>query len=63
MFIYLGFLGMGYFNVNGNQVLFDFLVVLMWIKENIVFFDGDLNRVILFGYGYGVVFVNFFLFV
>lgn len=63
MSIYLGFLGTGHPNANGNQALLDLLAVLTWIKENIASFDGDPNRVTLFGHGHGAALVNFLLFV
>ncbi|XP_022343472.2 neuroligin-4, Y-linked-like isoform X4 [Crassostrea virginica] len=59
----LGFLGTGHPNANGNQALLDLLAVLTWIKENIASFDGDRNRVTLFGHGHGAALVNFLLFV
>ncbi|XP_061171369.1 neuroligin-2-like isoform X2 [Saccostrea echinata] len=59
----LGFLGTGHPNANGNQALLDLLAVLTWIKENIASFDGDPNRVTLFGHGHGAALVNFLLFV
>lgn len=59
----IGFLGTGHPNANGNQALLDLLAVLTWIKENIASFDGDRNRVTLFGHGHGAALVNFLLFV
>lgn len=60
---FTGFLGTGHPNANGNQALLDLLAVLTWIKENIASFDGDPNRVTLFGHGHGAALVNFLLFV
>ncbi|KAK3095941.1 hypothetical protein FSP39_021115 [Pinctada imbricata] len=57
----LGFLSTGDRNANGNQALLDLLAVLTWIKDNIASFDGDPNRVTLFGHGHGAALVNFLM--
>lgn len=45
----LGFLGTGQKDCPGNNGLKDQVMVLQWIKENILAFGGDPKRVTIFG--------------
>lgn len=45
----LGFLSTGQEDCPGNNGLKDQVVVLKWIKENILAFGGDPDRVTIFG--------------
>jgi len=53
-----GFLSTNDANANGNYALLDLLAVLQWLKQNIGEFRGDVNRITLFGHGYGAALVN-----
>ncbi|KAK3095716.1 hypothetical protein FSP39_017981 [Pinctada imbricata] len=53
-----GFLSTADRKANGNQALLDLLAVLTWIKDNIISFDGDPNRVTLFGHRHGAALIN-----
>ncbi|KAK3589992.1 hypothetical protein CHS0354_035020 [Potamilus streckersoni] len=57
----LGFLSTGDANARGNYALLDLLAILSWIKDNIMAFGGDKDRVTLFGHGHGAALVNIFL--
>ena len=56
-----GFLSLGHPHCNGNQGLWDQLLVLKWVKENIAAFGGDENNVTLIGHGSGSVCASFHL--
>ncbi|KAL3846391.1 hypothetical protein ACJMK2_017388 [Sinanodonta woodiana] len=56
-----GFLSTGDANARGNYALLDLLAILSWIKDNIMAFGGDKERVTLFGHGHGAALVNIFL--
>lgn len=49
----LGFLSTDDHNSIGNYGLYDQILALKWIRENILFFGGDPSRVTLFGQGAG----------
>ncbi|KRF97976.1 uncharacterized protein Dwil_GK21434 [Drosophila willistoni] len=51
----LGFLSTGDINMPGNYGLKDQELALKWVRDNIAYFDGDRNRVTLFGHGAGAV--------
>lgn len=45
----------------GNYGFFDQVIVLNWVKDNIVNFGGDLDVIIIVGYSVGVVDVGFYV--
>jgi acetylcholinesterase len=57
----LGFLALGTPEVPGNAGLFDQLLALEWVQNNIHYFDGDPNNVTLFGESAGSVSVSMHL--
>ncbi|XP_052783735.1 neuroligin-4, Y-linked-like isoform X2 [Mya arenaria] len=58
----LGFLQTGDNKAEGNYALWDLIAILYWVKDNIAKFNGDPNRVTLFGHGHGAALVNLLLF-
>ncbi|XP_022343841.2 neuroligin-4, X-linked-like isoform X5 [Crassostrea virginica] len=58
----LGFLNTGHSTAQGNQALMDILAVLQWVQDNIRAFNGDPNKVTLFGHGHGAALVNILTF-
>ncbi|CAL1530991.1 unnamed protein product, partial [Lymnaea stagnalis] len=54
----LGFLSTGDHSAMGNYALLDVTQALLWLKENIPSFNGDPNKVTLFGHGSGAAIVN-----
>lgn len=56
-----GFLSMGVPSCPGNQGLWDQLLALKWVKENIAAFGGDENNVTLLGHGSGSVCASYHL--
>lgn len=40
----------------------DILAVLQWVQDNIAAFNGDPNKVTLFGHGHGAALVNILMF-
>ena len=57
-----GFLNTGHSTAQGNQALMDILAVLQWVQDNIRAFNGDPNKVTLFGHGHGAALVNILTF-
>ncbi|CAF3296288.1 unnamed protein product [Rotaria socialis] len=57
----LGFLFLDRPDAPGNQGLYDQVLALEWIHHNIVYFDGDSQRITLFGESAGAVAVGFHL--
>ncbi|XP_064638638.1 acetylcholinesterase-like isoform X2 [Lineus longissimus] len=57
----LGFLALGTTEVPGNAGLFDQLMALEWVQNNIEFFGGDPDNVTLFGESAGSVSVSMHL--
>ena len=57
----LGFFALGHPNAPGNAGLFDQLMGLEWVQQNIRFFGGDPNNVTLFGESAGSVSVSLHL--
>ncbi|KAK0040275.1 neuroligin-4 X-linked, partial [Biomphalaria pfeifferi] len=57
----LGFLSTGDQSAMGNYALLDVIQALLWLKENIPSFNGDPQRVTLFGHGTGAAIVNLLL--
>lgn len=58
----IGFLNTGHSSAQGNQALMDILAVLQWVQDNIAAFNGDPNKVTLFGHGHGAALVNILMF-
>ncbi|GFU21170.1 neuroligin-4, X-linked, partial [Nephila pilipes] len=50
---YLGFLATGDTNSPGNYGILDQIAALDWVKQNIDVFDGDPNKITVFGSGAG----------
>ncbi|XP_052830587.1 neuroligin-4, X-linked [Octopus bimaculoides] len=57
----LGFLSTGDGTASGNYATLDQIAALHWLKENIESFNGDKQRVTLFGHGHGAALVNLLL--
>lgn len=57
----LGFLSTGDSTASGNYATLDQIAALHWLKENIESFNGDKQRVTLFGHGHGAALVNLLL--
>ncbi|XP_012341896.2 acetylcholinesterase-like [Apis florea] len=55
----LGFLYLKHRNAAGNAAMRDQLMVLEWVRDNIVAFGGDPNQVTLFGQSAGSASVNY----
>ncbi|KAH9512312.1 Neuroligin-2 [Bulinus truncatus] len=55
------FLSTGDPSALGNYALLDVIQALLWLKENIPSFNGDPQRVTLFGHGTGAAIVNLLL--
>lgn len=51
----LGFLNAGVADAPGNVALYDQIMALTWVKENIEFFGGNPSQVVLFGQSAGAI--------
>ena len=56
--IIAGFLSTEDESAMGNYALMDISQALLWLRENIASFNGDPQRVTLFGHGHGSAIVN-----
>ncbi|GFS19776.1 neuroligin 4 [Elysia marginata] len=54
----LGFLSTEEVSAMGNYALMDITQALLWLRENIASFNGDPQKVTLFGHGHGSAIVN-----
>ena len=48
-----GFLSTGDSNIPGNYGMLDQVAALRWVKQNIIYFDGDPDRITLDGHSAG----------
>ncbi|CAN7988008.1 unnamed protein product, partial [Ixodes hexagonus] len=55
----LGFLNAGIYGASGNAGLYDQILSISWVKENIEFFGGDPDKVVLFGQSAGAISVSY----
>ncbi|XP_064488349.1 acetylcholinesterase-1-like [Ornithodoros turicata] len=55
----LGYLGNGSSDAPGNMALYDQLLSLRWVRENIEFFGGNASSIVLHGYESGAVSIGY----